>query len=53
MGSRLGLEWWYAGHFTFGFVYLGIVPVLIPAYVISVTDSAPKISVPETWDGVE
>ncbi len=38
--GRWGLEWWYVAHLTFGMVYLGIVPVLVPAYVISVTNSA-------------
>jgi predicted MFS family arabinose efflux permease len=38
--GRWGLEWWYASQFAVGVVFMGMVPVLVPAYVLSVSNSA-------------
>lgn len=38
-------EWWFTAHFVFGIVYLGMVPILVPTYIISITNSAAEAGV--------
>ncbi|UCC50594.1 MAG: MFS transporter [Anaerolineaceae bacterium] len=39
-GKNSVFEWWFTAHFVFGVVYLGMIPILVPTYIISITNSA-------------
>jgi MFS family permease len=38
-------EWWFVAHFIFGVAYLGMIPILVPTYIISITNSAAEAGV--------
>jgi MFS family permease len=38
-------EWWFVAHFVFGAVFLGMVPILVPTYIMSITSSATEAGV--------
>ncbi len=43
--DRSIFEWWYVAHFVLGIIYTGFVPILVPTYVLAVTNSATAIGV--------
>lgn len=38
--QKYGIEWWYTAHFVYGAIQLIFIPILVPTFVLSVTDSA-------------
>ena len=38
--QKYGIEWWYTAHFVYGAIQLIFIPILVPTFVLSVTESA-------------
>lgn len=38
--EKYGVEWWYTAHFVYGAIQLIFIPILVPTFVLSVTESA-------------
>lgn len=38
--EKYGIEWWYTAHFVYGAIQLIFIPILVPTFVLEVTESA-------------
>ena len=38
--EKYGIEWWYTAHLAYGAIQLVFIPILIPTFVLEVTESA-------------
>lgn len=43
--SESTFEWWFIAHFVFGVAFLGMIPILVPTYIMKITNSAAEAGV--------
>ncbi|WP_163934877.1 MFS transporter [Paraferrimonas sp. SM1919] len=43
--SFMGIEPWFAAHFAYGIVQMVFIPILVPTYILAMTDSASLVGI--------